>query len=238
MADTYFTLGSLELRWSPNSYSYSDAAKITQHDLVGGARVFDLMGDNPGAREFGGILSGPDRFKEASALSAMRGTSQMLVAGALATKVLVQQVQLEHGAGQWLTYRVSLLVQDVASGATSTPTAAQAVANAISTANATVSTPDYPAISQPLSTASQGLAGGLSASSVLASLRQAQTACAAVLSQADATIARLGSVSAAGGSPLAAVRALTDLSAAYSTYTTVNPASAQIGRAINLIAGV
>jgi hypothetical protein len=51
----YFSLGGVSLPWTPSALSYSAGHHIVKQDLIGGNRIWQMMGNNPGSIEVTGI---------------------------------------------------------------------------------------------------------------------------------------------------------------------------------------
>lgn len=74
MVDTYIQLGSFTFRdlEIPQSIALGGGQKLVVHELIGGNRVVDVLGAQPGDITWTGIMTGPDALSRAQTLDQMR----------------------------------------------------------------------------------------------------------------------------------------------------------------------
>ena len=96
------TLGALELTGFevPDSYDRAGTMQPVVHRLIGGGRVVQLLGPDPGRRRLQGSFTGPDATERAQLLEAMRdeGGRTILTVGVWQEFVVVTSVVLRYSA--------------------------------------------------------------------------------------------------------------------------------------------
>ena len=74
MVDTVITLGNFQFRNMeiPEFINFGGDQKLSVKELVGGARIVDVMGPSHGDPQWSGLITGPDAMSRAQSLNAMR----------------------------------------------------------------------------------------------------------------------------------------------------------------------
>lgn len=111
MPDTTLQLGDFIFsRFEvPEQIGFGGEQKLIVHELIGGVRVVDAMGDQPTALDWSGIFVGPDALDRALYLDGVRqaGKALKLSWSGLRYTVIVRSLVCEFRAFYRLPYRIS-----------------------------------------------------------------------------------------------------------------------------------
>jgi hypothetical protein len=103
----------------PETINFSGPHLMARHQLIGGDRVFDAMGDDPAPIEWSGTFLGGGASDRARALDAMKqsGGSFLLTWGSFAREVVIKSFDPRYGFEFRVAYRIC--VEVVPSGSAS-----------------------------------------------------------------------------------------------------------------------
>lgn len=111
MPDTTLQLGDFIFsRFEvPEQIAFGGEQKLIVHELIGGVRVVDAMGDQPTALDWSGIFAGPDALDRALYLDGIRkaGKALKLSWSGLRYTVIVRTLSCDFRAFYRLPYRIS-----------------------------------------------------------------------------------------------------------------------------------
>lgn len=114
MSETVLLLGPIAFRdfEVASGISFGGVQRMAEHDLPGGGRVIDALGDSQGRITVSGALSGPDATERARALAALRGAGSVLPMtwNVFFYSVLVQSFQAEFRSAWWIPFRLTCAV--------------------------------------------------------------------------------------------------------------------------------
>jgi hypothetical protein len=216
----YFTLGGISFAWTPSGIDYGYGHHVVRHDLIGGGRTFDLMGDNPDDIVIMGTLTGPTQFTDRDAVKKMIGTRQTLVWGADSQSVIILKAPYKQSFSA-LEYTITCSV--VVTPTTAPVTALSVATVAVSQASA-LTLP--PSVSTPLTAASTAMTT-VNPLAALAPLQTAQTAATGIVSMSDSVIA--GFNPAAAGGTMSVYQFTNGLQSSAAAYQNRAPASQASG---------
>lgn len=113
------TLGPIAFRdfEVPERIAFGGVQRLAVHQPVGGGRVVDVLGAEPGEIAFGGVFSGPDAVLRAEALEAARNAGAVLPLAwdGFARMVLVAGFSASYQKSWWIPFAVTLLVVQASS---------------------------------------------------------------------------------------------------------------------------
>lgn len=125
------TLGSVAFKDMeiPEEIPFSGPYLMARHQLIGGDRVFDAMGDDPAPMEWSGWFLGGDASDRARTLDAMKrsGGSFLLTWGSFARRVVIKSFDPRYGFEFKVAYRIC--VEVIPTSAASKPSLGEAVAD-------------------------------------------------------------------------------------------------------------
>lgn len=241
MTDTVLLLGPIAFQGFEvaSGVTFGGAQRLAQHDLPGGGRVIDALGDDQSQITIAGILSGPDATVRARALAALRGEGAVLSMtwDVFFYSVVVQTFQAEFRAAWWIPFRLTCVVlRDEAAGllGAAEPLAAALGADLGAAVQAAPFGVDLSAAGGALAASdatTRGTAGYTAAGLALGSSR---TMLALALRAEDGAL-DANSIFAAGG-PAEGAEAINAASAGAQRLSSLSLASGYVGRAANNLA--
>lgn len=114
MATVAVTLGPIAFRdfEVPERIVFGGVQRLAVHQPIGGGRVVDVLGAEPGEIAFGGVFSGPDAALRAEALEAARDAGAVLPLAwdGFARMVLVAGFGASYEKPWWIPFALTLLV--------------------------------------------------------------------------------------------------------------------------------
>jgi hypothetical protein len=163
----------------PERVIISGGQRLAIHQLIGGGRFIDALGDDPGDIEFGGAFSGEDAAIRAQLLDAATalGTEMSLYWDSFFYTVVIRNFEVSFEKPWWMPFRVrcAILLDPAAALAGVVSAAANLIAGDISVA---------------LSLAPQaGLSLGLSGTPTVTGIAAAQSATSVAFSATDLSFA-------------------------------------------------
>ena len=96
----------------PENIFFEDTQRIASHDLLGGTRIFDVMGPLPSDIRWSGIFSGESASSRAQLLDQIlvQGTAIQLIWGSFTFTVVIRSFRTTfHNIG-WIPYQISVAV--------------------------------------------------------------------------------------------------------------------------------
>lgn len=114
MATVAVTLGPIAFRdfEVPERIVFGGVQRLVVHQPIGGGRVVDVLGAEPGEIAFGGVFSGPDAALRAEAIEAARDAGAVLPLAwdGFARMVLVAGFGASYEKNWWIPFALTLLV--------------------------------------------------------------------------------------------------------------------------------
>jgi uncharacterized protein YciI len=108
MSNVILTLGGVPFQdfEVPEQIRFGGAQRLAVHDLIGGGRVVDALGDDAGEVSFAGIFSGSDAAARAQALDAARATGAAvpLVWDGFFYTVVIAEFAAEYAKPWWIPF--------------------------------------------------------------------------------------------------------------------------------------
>lgn len=106
----------------PSEINFSGAYSAAKHQLIGGGRVIDMMGDNPDPIEWTGTFIGPDAAPRARAVDALKQSGQSVTLSwpGFSYTVVVKEFKPKYHFASRVEYHISCEV--VVSGTAVSPT--------------------------------------------------------------------------------------------------------------------
>lgn len=115
------TLGSIAFRdlEIPEEINFAGPQLLARHQLIGGDRVFDAMGDDPAPIEWSGWFLGGDAANRARTLEAMKksGSVFLLTWGSFARQVVIRSFDPRYGFEFKIAYHICCEVVPTTSAA-------------------------------------------------------------------------------------------------------------------------
>jgi hypothetical protein len=114
MSDTVLLLDTIAFRdfEVASGVSFGGVQRIVQHELPGGVRIIDAMGDRPSQITISGTLSGSEATERARALTVLRsqGAVLPLTWDVFFYSVVVQSFQADFKSSFWIPFRLTCAV--------------------------------------------------------------------------------------------------------------------------------
>jgi len=219
LTDTVLTLGDFRfVRFEiPESIPFGGDQKLIVHELVGGRRVIDAMGDAPLALEWSGYLVGASALPRALYLDGLRKAGKPLALrwSELSYTVLVKSFRPNYHLGYRIPYQITCeVVTDETAPVTTITTSSyeQAVADDAAAASALAAQVGHSGLTKAVSaiTTALGKINKLAAAAqseiakVLQPIADARAQVAILLQQTGATLQSVGTLGGlVPGSPIA-----------------------------------
>jgi uncharacterized protein YciI len=151
MSNVILTLGGVPFQdfEVPEQIRFGGGQRLAVHDLIGGGRVVDALGDDAGEVSFAGIFSGSDAAARAQALDAARATGAAvpLVWDGFFYTVVIAEFAAEYAKPWWIPFalRCAVVLDSAAVLATVVAPVASLISSDISAAGGLVSLATLPA---------------------------------------------------------------------------------------------
>jgi uncharacterized protein YciI len=151
MSNVILTLGGVPFQdfEVPEQIRFGGGQRLAVHDLIGGGRVVDALGDDAGEISFAGIFSGSDAAARAQALDAARalGAAVPLVWDGFYYTVVIAEFAAEYAKPWWIPFslRCTVVVDPAAILAAALAPVASLISSDISAAGALVAQAGLPA---------------------------------------------------------------------------------------------
>lgn len=114
MSSVTVTLGPIAFRdfEVPERIVFGGIQRLATHQPVGGGRIVDVLGAEPGEIAFGGVFSRPDAVLRAEALEAARDSGAVLPLAwdGFARMVIVAGFGASYEKSWWIPFAITLLV--------------------------------------------------------------------------------------------------------------------------------
>jgi uncharacterized protein YciI len=114
MSNVILTLGGVPFQdfEVPEQIRFGGGQRLAVHDLIGGGRVVDALGDDAGEISFAGIFSGSDAAARAQALDAARalGAAVPLVWDGFYYTVVIAEFAAEYAKPWWIPFALRCAV--------------------------------------------------------------------------------------------------------------------------------
>jgi hypothetical protein len=103
---------------NPEQVKFGLKEQIVIHKMVGGARILDMLGDDPEDISWNGFFLGPDAPDLANALYALEQGKELLdlTFGVYSATVVISQLDLVYKKAFWIDYSIVCVVIDQAAG--------------------------------------------------------------------------------------------------------------------------
>jgi len=202
MSNVILTLGGVPFQdfEVPEQIRFGGGQRLAVHDLIGGGRVVDALGDDAGEVFFSGIFSGSDAASRAQALDAARalGAAVPLVWDGFFYTVVIAEFTAEYAKPWWIPFalRCAVVLDPAAILAAAVAPAASLISSDIAAAGGLVSLAGLPA----------GALGNTSAAGLAAVQAQIATGISSTGGQLTGNAAALNTA-ADSGSGIAALNA-------------------------------
>jgi len=151
MSNVILTLGGVPFQdfEVPEQIRFGGGQRLAVHDLIGGGRVVDALGDDAGEVSFAGIFSGSDAAARAQALDAARATGAQvpLVWDGFFYTVVIAEFAAEYAKPWWIPFalRCAVVLDPAAVLAAVVAPVASLISSDISAAGGLVSLASLPA---------------------------------------------------------------------------------------------
>jgi hypothetical protein len=206
MSNVAVTLGGVAFQGFevPQRIKIAGGQRLAIHDLIGGGRVVDTLGQHPGRIEFSGAFSGSDASLRAQVLDSATalGAQLPLLWDGFFYTVIIEDFQVSYEKPWWIPFSLTCAV---------VIDPAAVVADIVSSIASLISSD----VSTALSFSTQaGVSLGLSSNSSLSDLANAQTVNTAAFSAGNASLAVASTGLSTAQDPATGVSSLNDLVAA------------------------
>lgn len=103
---------------NPEQVKFGLKEQIVIHKMIGGARILDMLGDDPEDISWSGFFLGPDAVELAQALYALQQGKELLdlTFGLYNASVVISQLDLVYKKAFWVDYSITCIVVDQAVG--------------------------------------------------------------------------------------------------------------------------
>ncbi len=121
MAQPGITLDGIAFHWTanPEQVKFGLKEQIVIHKMIGGARILDMLGDDPEDITWSAFFLGPNAVDLAQQLYALQQTKTLLnlTFGLYNATVVISQLDLVYKKAFWVDYSITCIVVDQAEGA-------------------------------------------------------------------------------------------------------------------------